>query len=152
MLREREADAVPRGGEGDEEHAPDDPDGDGQHGEHLRGVLGGHGVEAGHDVVVEERDGDEDHDGDDGVHEVDEAQPVRCCGLRVDRSAAVDDPEPAARGEAVAHGALGVPEAVGEAEREAGDAAIAASIQAPKERILATNEWSESGMTEGNAD
>jgi hypothetical protein len=114
---------VAGGGEGDEQHAADDADGDGQHGEHLPGVLGRHRVEAGHDVLVEERDGGEDHDGHHGVREVDGPDPVRRGGLRVERRAAVDDPEPPERGEAVAHGAPAVPEAVGGAEHEAGERA-----------------------------
>jgi hypothetical protein len=116
---------VAGGREGDEQHAPDDADGDGQHGEHLLRVLRRHGVEARHEVLVEQRDGGEDQDGHHGVHQVEEPDPVRGRGARVvRRRAAVDGPDPPRGGEAVADGARsGVPEAVGEAEREAGQRA-----------------------------
>jgi hypothetical protein len=124
VLRERETDAVAGGRERHEQHAPDHADGDGQHGEHLPGVLRRHRVEARHHVLVEQRDGGEDHHGHRRVHEVEEPDAVPGRGARVrQRRAAVDDPEPAERGEPVPDGAPGVPEAVREAEHEAGERA-----------------------------
>lgn len=110
---------MPRRRKKDEEQPADGPHRHRQRRKHLRRRLRRRRVEASDDVLVEHRHRREDHDREESVDEVDEPDPVLGRLLRRWAAGAVDDPEAAEGGEAVPHLPPLVPEAVGEAHREA---------------------------------
>lgn len=117
--RERKTDAVPPRRNKDKYQATHRPHRHRQRRQHLQRGLRWRRVEATDHVLIEHRHRREDQNREESMHEVDELDPVLRRLLRREAAGAIDDPEAAEGGDAVPYLTPPVPEAVGEAHREA---------------------------------
>lgn len=121
LLRERKSNPMSLRRKRDEKQATQHPNGDRQRREELLGFLGGIRNETLDHILIKQSHRKENDYGQQRVEEIDESQPVFFPLLR--RNPTGHNPQPSKRGQPIPDFAPFVPEAVGEAEEEAGETA-----------------------------